>query len=85
MLFNPLNGGGASPRIPSVATAVGSKVVKISTVGSLSGSGQWRAVLISSPSEHRELIVAASLAQVDATASRLRLAVIGAGLSSWPF
>jgi two-component system OmpR family sensor kinase len=80
VLFNPLNGGGASPRVPSVATAVGSKVVKISTVGSLSGSGRWRAVLISSPSEHRELIVAASLAQVDATANRLRLAVIGAGL-----
>jgi len=80
VLFTPLNGGGASPRVPSVATAVGSKVVKISTVGSLSGSGRWRAVLISSPSEHRELIVAASLAQVDATANRLRLAVIVAGL-----
>ena len=80
VLFNPLNGGGASPQVPGVATIVGSKVIKISTVGSLSGSAQWRAVLISSPSQHRELVVAASLAQVDATANRLRLAVIVAGL-----
>ena len=80
VLFNPLNGGGSVPRVPSVATAVGSKVVKISTVESVSGSGRWRAVLITSPSEHRELIVAASLAQVDAAADRLRLAVIVAGI-----
>jgi two-component system OmpR family sensor kinase len=80
VLFNPLNGGGASPRIPDVTTMVGAKVLKISTVGSLSGSGRWRAVLISSPSEHRDLLVAASLAQLDATANRLRLTVIAAGL-----
>ena len=77
VLFTPLNGQGSVPQLPEAATSPGHPV-SISTVGSLTGSERWRAILITSPSRPTKLLVAASLAQVDATASRLRLAAIGA-------
>jgi two-component system OmpR family sensor kinase len=49
-------------------------------VGSRSGSGRWRAVLIKTLDSKSELLVAVSLVQEDATVNRLRLAVLGAGL-----
>jgi two-component system, OmpR family, sensor kinase len=80
VLFTPLNGSGQSPRTPGMASDAGTKSISISTVGSLSGSQRWRAVLISSPLVHRDLLVAASLAGVDAAANRLRLAALAAGM-----
>ena len=78
VLFTPLDGKGSVPQLPSATTST-SHSVTVSTVGSQSGSERWRAILITSPNQPTKLLVAASLAQVDATASRLRLAAIGAG------
>jgi two-component system, OmpR family, sensor kinase len=50
------------------------------TVGSLQGSGSWRAVLFDGPSGGR-LLVAVSLDSVDATARRMTTAVALAGLA----
>jgi len=74
-----LDGTGSVPQLPLHATSPGQSGTA-STVGSQSGSERWRAILIASPNQPTKLLVAASLAQVDATASRLRLAAIGAGL-----
>lgn len=79
VLFTPLDGRGSVPQLPAATTSAGHAVI-VSTVGSQSGSERWRAILITSPSQPTKLLVAASLAQVDATASRLRLAAIGAGV-----
>jgi two-component system OmpR family sensor kinase len=79
VLFTPLDGKGSVPQLPLATTSSGHPV-SVSTVGSQSGSERWRAILIASPSQPTKLLVAASLAQVDATASRLRLAALGAGL-----
>ncbi|HZM57636.1 MAG TPA: HAMP domain-containing sensor histidine kinase [Acidimicrobiales bacterium] len=79
VLFTPLDGQGSVPQLPVATTSTGHPVT-VSTVGSQSGSERWRAILITSPNQPTKLLVAASLAQVDATASRLRLAAIGAGI-----
>ncbi len=79
VLFTPLDGRGSVPQLPAATTSAGHPVI-VSTVGSLSGSERWRAILITSPGQPTKLLVAASLAQVDATANRLRLAAIGAGI-----
>jgi len=79
VLFTPLDGKGSVPQLPLATTSPGHPVA-VSTVGSQSGSERWRAILIASPNQPTKLLVAASLVQVDATASRLRLAAIGAGL-----
>jgi two-component system OmpR family sensor kinase len=54
--------------------------VRIVTVGSTSGSLQWRAMLVSRPSSHTELLVAVSLAEVNSSMSFLRDALVLAGL-----
>ena len=79
VLFTPLDGNGSVPQLPRHATSPG-QTGTASTVGSQSGAERWRAILIAAPNQPTKLLVAASLAQVDATASRLRLAAIGAGL-----
>lgn len=79
VLFTPLDGQRSVPQLPVVTTSAGHPVT-VSTVSSQTGSERWRAILITSPSQPTKLLVAASLAQVDATASRLRLAAIGAGI-----
>lgn len=79
VLVTPLDGRSASPLAPTVTSTPGHGIA-ITTVGSLSGPDRWRAILIPTPGNHSELLVAASLAQVDATVNRLRLAVIAAGL-----
>ncbi len=79
VLFTPLDGNGSVPQLPLHATLPGHSGTA-TTVGSQSGSERWRAILIASPSQRTKLLVAASLAQVDATAGRLRLAAFGAGL-----
>jgi two-component system OmpR family sensor kinase len=52
----------------------------IVTVGSTTGSLSWRAVLVALPHVHTEVLVAASLSQVDATMRFLRLSLLLAGL-----
>jgi len=79
VLFTPLDGKSSVPRLP-VATSSPGHPITVSTVGSQSGTDRWRAILITSPTQPTKLLVAASLAQVDATAGRLKLAAIGAGL-----
>jgi two-component system OmpR family sensor kinase len=79
VLFTPLDGKSSVPRLPSTSSSTGHPVT-VSTVDSRSGSERWRAILITSPNQPTKLLVAASLAQVDSTASRLRLAAIGAGV-----
>jgi two-component system, OmpR family, sensor kinase len=80
VLVNPLGAHGQAPQTPSVlSTGPGRKVI-VTTVGSLSGSGRWRAVLMRTHTPKVDLLVAVSLVQEDATVNRLRLAVLGAGL-----
>ena len=79
VLFIPLDGKSSVPQLPSATSSPGHSIT-VSTVGSKSGSDRWRAILITSPNQPTKLLVAASLAQVDATARRLKLAAIGAGL-----
>ena len=79
VLFTPLDGNGSAPQLPPHATIPGESGAA-STVNSWTGSGQWRAILIAPKNQPTKLLVAVSLTQVDATANRLRLAVIGAGL-----
>ena len=79
VLFTPLDGKSSVPQLPTATSRPGHPIT-VSTVGSASGSDRWRAILITSPTQPTKLLVAASLAQVDATASRLKLAAIGAGL-----
>ena len=79
VLFTPLDGNGSVPQLPLHATSPG-QTGTASTVGSQSGSERWRAILVAVPNQPTKLLVAASLAQVDATASRLRLTAVGAGL-----
>ncbi len=79
VLFIPLDGKSSVPQLPLATSSPGHSIT-VSTVGSKSGSDRWRAILITSPNQPTKLLVAASLAQVDATARRLKLAAIGAGL-----
>jgi two-component system OmpR family sensor kinase len=79
VLFTPLEGRGSVPKLPLVTTSPGHPIA-VSTVGSQSGSERWRAILITTPNQPTKLLVATSLAQADATASRLRLATVVAGL-----
>ncbi len=78
VLLRPFSNSGSSPRIPAHATVSG-HAAQIATVGSTSGDNRWRAILISSPRQSGRLLVAASLAEVDATVNKLRLGVIFAG------
>ncbi|HEY5303934.1 MAG TPA: HAMP domain-containing sensor histidine kinase [Acidimicrobiales bacterium] len=78
VLLRPFSNNGSSPRIPT-HTAVSGHTAQIATVGSTSGSNRWRAILISFPRQSGKLLVAASLAEVDATVNKLRLGVIFAG------
>jgi two-component system OmpR family sensor kinase len=78
VLLRPFSNNGSSPRLPAHTTVSG-HAAQITTVGSTSGSNRWRAILISFPRQSGKLLVAASLAEVDATANKLRLGVIFAG------
>lgn len=78
VLLRPFSNNGSSPRLPALTTLSGHPA-HIATVGSTSGGNRWRAVLISFPRQSGKLLVAASLAEVDATANKLRLGVIFAG------
>ena len=79
VLFTPLSGKGSLPQLPKFTSRAG-QPVRIATVGSLSGTDRWRALLIQPHGQPQRLLVAESLIPVDATVHRLRLGVIGAGL-----
>ena len=70
--------GGAAPALPSVVSSAPSSQPKIETVGSVKGSVAWRAVLVRH-SNGQEVLIAASLASVDATDAQLRLALLVGG------
>lgn len=80
VLVTPLGTHGQSPQVPSASSKPDQRHPTVSTVSSLSGSGQWRAILLKPSGADDELLVAISLTQVDATINQLRLAVFGAGL-----
>jgi len=76
-LLAPEAARGQRPKTPSVvAQSVGS--ARPQTVGSLNGSGRWRAILLKSPGGNQNL-VAVYMGPVDATTSQLRTAVFAAG------
>ena len=79
VLFTPLSGKGSLPQLP-MSTSRAGQATRIATVGSLSGSDRWRALLIQPHGQSQRLLVAESLIPVDATVHRLRLGVIGAGV-----
>jgi two-component system OmpR family sensor kinase len=79
VLSTPLGTQHASPQLPRSITSSLHHIV-IVTVGSTTGSLSWRAVLVALPHVHTEVLVAASLSQVDATMRFLRLSLLLAGL-----
>ena len=64
--------GGAPPALPSVVSSAPTSQPKIETVASVKGPVAWRAVLVRH-SNGQEVLIAASLALVDATDAQLRL------------
>ena len=79
VISRPLEAGRASPQTPGVVSTSLSDL-KILSVSSTSNSLRWRAVLFALPHSHTDMLVAVSLAQIDATMSFLRLAFLLAGL-----
>jgi two-component system, OmpR family, sensor kinase len=77
VVLAPQSAKGKEPRTPSTtASSIGS--ARPRTVGSVSGPGRWRAVLLQSPDGH-SVLIAAYMGAVDATATELRTAVFAAG------
>lgn len=75
----PLGAHGATPALPR-STSVGTSSATVVTVGSLTGSGSWRAVLLVRPGGDGELLVAAPLSGIEATLGSLRLALLAVAL-----
>ena len=79
VISRPLDVGRASPQIPSVVSTSFHNL-KIFSVGSVSDSLRWRAVLFALPHSHIHMLVAISLAQIDATMRFFRLAFLLGGI-----
>ncbi len=79
VLVRPLGDPGQTPQAPSLVSKPTQHDFIPTTVGSLTGSDRWRALLIRPPNSKGELLVAISLDQVGTTVGRLRIAVLGAG------
>jgi two-component system OmpR family sensor kinase len=79
--LSPKLAAGQAPRVPASPASLDPRAVRPITVNSVSASERWRAVLISPPGAGQKVLLAVSLARADATASRLRLAVLVAGLA----
>jgi hypothetical protein len=77
-VFAALSSGGAAPALPSVVSSAPTSQPKIETVSSVKGPVAWRAVLVRH-SNGQEVLIAASLASVDATDAQLRLALLVGG------
>jgi two-component system, OmpR family, sensor kinase len=78
VISTPVDTKGAAPSSPAVVNH-SARHLTIVTVGSVSGSLRWRALLVRRPSSHNEMLVAAPLAQVETTLSFLRVALLVAG------
>jgi two-component system OmpR family sensor kinase len=79
VVSTPVDAKKSIPRIPDVLST-SRRNVNIVTVGSTTGSLQWRAILIAGPSSNSDLLVAVSLAEVNSSMSFLRDALVLAGL-----
>jgi two-component system, OmpR family, sensor kinase len=73
-----LGSGDQAPALPTVISAAPSAKPQFQTVPSLKGSMAWRALLVRHPNG-QEVLVAASLGSLDATESKLRLALLVGG------
>jgi two-component system OmpR family sensor kinase len=76
-IASPQSAGGGTPKAPPVQSFSGSEP-RATTVGSVHGSGRWRAINLRT-TRGREVLVAIYMGPVDATASELRVAVLAAG------
>ena len=79
VISTPLGTKHASPDLPTTITASLHNAV-IVTVGSTTGSLSWRAILVALPHVHTEVLIAASLNQVDATMRFLQLSLLLTGI-----
>ena len=79
VLSTPLGTKHASPELPTKNTT-SLHHAAIVTVASTTGSLSWRAILVTLPHVHSEVLVAASLNQVDATMRFLQLSLLLTGI-----
>lgn len=79
VVATPLDAGQSSPQIPPTVSTPG-HAPKLFTVGSVSGSLQWRVILVAERHSTTELLVGVSLAPFNATMNTLRFALLLAGL-----
>jgi len=79
VVLSPAAAAGREPRLPGRASSPGTAPSPV-TVGSVRGSGSWRAVLFGLP-DGSQTVVAVPLDQVDATERRVTDAVLAAGLA----
>lgn len=79
VISTPVDTKGAAPNYPAIVNR-NRRHLTIATVGSVSGSLSWRAILVDRPSSHSELLVAAPLSQVETTLAFLRVALLVAGV-----
>ncbi len=64
--LDPSVADGDAPRLPSDTSTDNLSRLEPQTVGSLTGSDRWRAVVVESPRSGRQVLVAVSLVQADA-------------------
>lgn len=79
VVVTPLDAGQSSPRMPPAVSTPG-HAPKLFTVGSISGSLEWRVILVAKPHSTTHLLVGVSLAAFNATMNTLRFALFLAGL-----
>jgi two-component system OmpR family sensor kinase len=77
-VFAAASSGDSAPALPSVVSSAPNSKPKIETVASLKGPVAWRAVLVRH-ANGEEVLIAASLASVEATDAQLRLALLVGG------
>ena len=77
--LDPTLAGDHAPRTPKTVSTLGHATLRPVTVDSLSGSERWRAILISRPGTTQQVLVAVSMTRADATAGKLRFAVVTTG------
>ncbi len=65
-----------TPKTPTLVVPARSSWQHASTVGPLSGTGRWRAVLVRPPGSSVELLMAVSLSGIDATVRLVLLALL---------
>ena len=76
VVIAPSGSSYGTPRAPTVVVPARSSWRHASTVGPLSGTGRWRAVLVRPPGSSVELLMAVSLSGIDVTLRLVLLAVL---------